>query len=272
MKAIKLTQSMKQQIINGILNNKERFVDNKITIDFNKSIRFNKEVHILFKEEAYNKVLEYVKQCNSEVAWHMVVKKVENSECLSYQVLDAMAYPQKVTGVTVEAIEDKYASWMNNLNDETFNNLRGQGHSHVEMGVTPSGTDRNMYNNYLKGLEENDFYMFMIINKKGDIWFEIHDLEKNIIFEKADIKVITPYGHLQKEVKEELDSLIEKVTWESKGWGNKTISTDKCGTCISYKNSKCRLTNKKVGHLAVACDKYLDKEDMEQGYYQGGLY
>ena len=79
--------------------------------------------------------------------------------------------------------------WLMNHEDDVFNNIRMQGHSHVNMGVTPSGVDNSLYERILEQLDDEMFYIFLIYNKKGDKTFKIYDLAKNILFETGDVTV-----------------------------------------------------------------------------------
>ena len=122
--------------------------------------------------------------CSSEIAWHGTVQKIADDK---YMVLDILVYPQKVTAMTVESDEAHYATWLNELPDDVFNSIRLQGHSHVNMGVTPSGTDDDFY----ETLDEHvkDFYIYVIMNKRNEIYTEIHDVANNLVYETTDINV-----------------------------------------------------------------------------------
>ena len=47
------------------------------------------------------------------------------------------------------------------------------GHSHVNMGTSPSATDTKLQEDHLAQLQDNDFYIFLIVNKKREIWCTI---------------------------------------------------------------------------------------------------
>lgn len=73
--------------------------------------------------------------------------------------------------------------------DDVFNNIRMQGHSHVNMGVTPSSVDTSLYDRLLDQLDDTMFYIFMIWNKKKDKTIKIYDLKKNVLFDTSDVTV-----------------------------------------------------------------------------------
>ena len=87
------------------------------------------------------------------------------------------SYPQKVTGATVNTDQEAYAKWMQELDDETFNSLRFQGHSHVNMGVSPSSTDIENQGRIVSQFGSADhFYIFMIWNNSMDFSARVFDM------------------------------------------------------------------------------------------------
>lgn len=158
--------------------------------NFNQA-KSNRKPEVIFTEEAYAKITTLVDNYAKEIAWHGLITKDNDV----YTVTDILVYPQICTSTTVEADEVAYVRWVMEQSDEVFNAVRLQGHSHVNMGVTPSATDLNYYNNVLQSLNEDDFYIFMIINKKKEINIWIYDFKDNIIFEKQDIKITLPFNN-----------------------------------------------------------------------------
>lgn len=140
---------------------------------------------IYIESEAFLKMQLYVQQTSTEIAWHGTVTKTDKD----YIIHDVFLYPQKIAATTVQTDQSNYNAWTEELDDETFNNMRFQGHSHVNMGAFPSGTDTNYYNDMIQVLSKNDFYIFMILNKSGDMYILLYDLAKNIVYNKNDIDV-----------------------------------------------------------------------------------
>lgn len=150
----------------------------------------NKEATVYFTGEAWAKMVMLVKEFDKEVAWHGVAHRVEDEAKDEYVITDIMVYPQEVTGATVEMDTEKYAMWlMENAEDERFNSIHMQGHSHVNMGTTPSSVDLNHQEEILNMLGDEDFYIFMIWNKSFNCTNKIYDLKKNVLFEDKDITV-----------------------------------------------------------------------------------
>lgn len=142
-------------------------------------------VNLIFFPSAWVKMTTLVQNCDTECAWHGTVFISEDRR--TFQIKDILTYPQVVTAATVDIDEEQYEVWHQSLDDNTYNSLRMQGHSHVNMGVTPSKTDTTMYNDFLQTLSNDSFYVFIVANKKGDFWVNIYDIKENAIYTKNDI-------------------------------------------------------------------------------------
>lgn len=192
-KLIKLTP----EIIEEIKKEFDAYVKDKISdgrISFQKTVNtVQRKATVYFTESAYRKFQALVKEFDKEVAWHGVAYRGKDASKDEYFITDILVYPQEVTGATVTTDQNKYQTWLMNHEDDVFNNIRMQGHSHVNMGVTPSGVDENLYESILAQLDDTMFYIFMIWNKKNDKTCKIYDLAKNILFDTTDceIKIIT---------------------------------------------------------------------------------
>lgn len=158
-------------------------------ISFNRSFgNIKRDATVFFTHEAWQKMQALIKGFNKEVAWHGLAYRGEDGKD-EYYITDILVYPQEVTGATVNTDQGKYQTWLMEHEDDVFNNIRMQGHSHVNMGVTPSGVDNSLYERILEQLDDEMFYIFLIYNKKGDKTFKIYDLAKNILFETGDVTV-----------------------------------------------------------------------------------
>lgn len=162
---------------------------------------------IAFTEIAKQKIDALVNLCDSEIGWHGIVERKDNK----FLIKDILVYPQTVTGATVVVDDEDYSiNWLQNLDDETFNALRMQGHSHVNMATTPSGTDMDTYKKILDTLSDEDYYIFMIVNKRGTMWINIYDNKNNVIFEKNDISVIYGNNKIQKWAQDTIKTAVKK--------------------------------------------------------------
>lgn len=144
---------------------------------------------IIFSTQAYLKMLCLTHGTTKEIAWHSTVKREGNT----FNVLDTLCYPQEVTGTTVTTDDKLYSDWMMKLSNEEANSIRLQGHSHVNMQVTPSGVDTNYYQTLLQVLPADSFYIFIVMNKRNDMHVLLYDLQKNTLYETKDIEIVLPF-------------------------------------------------------------------------------
>lgn len=203
MRPIQLPKNLKRDtIMKGIIGDINKQVDAIMKsgkLDIGKKLKFEtdimnlvvpetapKELKVEFTAESYKQMRELIDVCKEEIGWHGIVRRTAPDTFLIEQIL---VYPQEVTGTTVKATDD-YPMWLGQFNDEDFNAIRFQGHSHVNMSVSPSGVDQELYAGILA--QEPEFYIFLISNKRGTNWIEIHLPEFNLIYETKDIKLITP--------------------------------------------------------------------------------
>ena len=158
---------------------------NLITYTFDLSTLDQKlEYPILleFTPKASHKMTALVAEADVEVAWHGIINRTETG----FIVEDIVIYPQIASAVTVES-DDSYGPWLSTLSDENFNRLRLQGHSHVNMEATPSSVDYAHQELLVKDIK--DYYIFMIVNKRGNMWVQIYDIEKGFIYEHSEIEI-----------------------------------------------------------------------------------
>lgn len=164
-----------------------KFSDGKVS--FTKTFTAKKErATLFFTVEAWMKMLMLVQEFSKEVAWHGVAYRLDTEGKNEYLISDILVYPQEVTGSTVEMDTAQYAVWLQeNEEDERFYNIHMQGHSHVNMAPNPSSVDLNHQEEILAQLGDDDFYIFIIINKSCKRNIKIYDLQKNILFEDSDV-------------------------------------------------------------------------------------
>lgn len=144
---------------------------------------------IWYTPDAYTKQIALIQEMDKEVAWHGVARRIEDAEGFNYLISDIMVYPQEVTGATVDTDQAEYEKWMMNLDDDVYNNLRFQGHSHVRMSTGPSSVDLEHQFKIVQQLEDDMFYIFMIWNKEFKYTAKIYDMKYNTMFESGDISV-----------------------------------------------------------------------------------
>ena len=165
-----------------------KLADGKINFTKTFNCGTNKAT-LYFTAAAWTKMVVLIQEFDKEVAWHGLASRTGGEDANEYTIYDILVYPQEVTGATVNTDQEKYQSWLMDCDDEVFNAIRMQGHSHVNMAPSPSGVDLTHQEKILEQLEDDMFYIFLIWNKSYKRNIKIYDLQKNILFEDADVDV-----------------------------------------------------------------------------------
>lgn len=229
MKKIKFNESDLQNFLQSV---KEKFSNKKgipesVTLQTNPSIKLKEEekVSVIFENEAYKKMTTLVRVATKEIGWYGTVERLSEKE---FVVKDIFVSPQVVTSTTVDTDDEEFTNWCNILSDETFNSLRFYGHSHVYMGVTPSGTDIIFQDNQIQNIR--DFYIFAILNKHNASWFNIYDIEKNILYEKDDIKFEYYVDPQEEWAKEQIKEHVKERTYATPATQTYTLANNNTNT------------------------------------------
>ena len=189
-KPIKITPEYREQALREFAEALLRMKMSDGKISYSKPLEdSSRRATVLFTPQAWMKMYMLIAGFDKEVAWHGVARRGEDPTKDEYIISDILVYPQKVTAATVETDQEEYESWLYSQPDEVFNNLRMQGHSHVNMSTSPSGVDTTHQGKIMAQLEDDMFYIFMIWNKSLDKWIKVYDFAKNTMFETKDVDV-----------------------------------------------------------------------------------
>lgn len=188
MHPMRLTNKQIQEIMASVRKDLKTFktIHNALSINFKLPVQERPKAKLVIELKAWLKMSALIDECDKEIAWHGLVEKNDNI----YTIKDIIIFPQTVTGTTVNSDETEYSLWLAQQPNEIFDKLRFHGHSHVNMGVNPSGVDKDYQENMIRNVQ--DFYIFSIFNKKGDNWCTIYDVKDNIVYEDTDIELHIP--------------------------------------------------------------------------------
>jgi hypothetical protein len=127
--------------------------------------------NVYITAEAWRKVHHIVATCDKEVAWMGFVDELETGDFL---ITEVFVPRQHVTGATVDIDAEDLGKKAFSLSKEGKDPsmIRYHGHSHVNMSVSPSGTDQKHIKEYL---DDCDWYIRSIHNKKGEMKMDIFD-------------------------------------------------------------------------------------------------
>lgn len=190
-KPMRVTNDILEQIAKEFLRKLPNMalVDGRISFVQDFVFKKGERVKVEFTRMAYDKMMALVDGYSSEVAWHGLVSKVSDKH---YLIDDILVYPQTVSGVTVNTDQEEYDQWLMGIDNDDFNRLKFQGHSHVNMATSPSGTDLQHQSKIISQLGADGFYIFLIINKKRDYTIKVYDAESNALYENDSVDVVIP--------------------------------------------------------------------------------
>ena len=149
------------------------------------------EPTVYITTQAYTKMRMLVDKTTTEIGWYGTVTKVPGLTGV-YVIEDIIVYPQKVTGATCEQLDNKMFEFEMSLTTDQVNHKRFHGHSHVNMGTTPSGVDEQFYHDILT--QVTDFFIITVTNKRNEYTTRLYDMEHNILFTDVPISVIDDEG------------------------------------------------------------------------------
>lgn len=178
------------------------------------------EPTVYITTQAYTKMRMLVDKTTTEIGWYGTVTKVPGLTGV-YVIEDIIVYPQKVTGATCEQLDNKMFEFEMSLTTDQVNHKRFHGHSHVNMGTTPSGVDEQFYHDILT--QVTDFFIVTVTNKRNEYTTRFYDMEHNILFTDVPISVIDDEGLELDSWYEESKKQLEEPIVVNKYYGNNLV-------------------------------------------------
>ena len=144
-------------------------------------------VKIIVKPLAWLKMDTLIRTFTTEVGWQGICYRDSESDT-TFHLDDVMVYPQKVTGTNITTDETRHGEWLDSFADEDFFRIRFHGHSHVNMAVFSSGTDDDLQRDLISMMNKpDDFYLFFIMNKRGEVFIRLYDNKHMVTYETKDV-------------------------------------------------------------------------------------
>lgn len=187
MRPIFLTDQQKSDLVKDIILSVEKTPLVNGAFHYSKSFLSKKgeKATIIYSSDAWLKIQGLIQGFQSEVFWHALIKRVSETEFFVYDVL---VPEQTVTGSTVDTTDDDCLAFTESLTDEQAASLFYHGHSHVNMGTFASSVDLAHQKSIISSMGKQGFYIFQIMNKKGDCLTMLYDLDNNILYEENDVE------------------------------------------------------------------------------------
>lgn len=156
-----------------------------------------RKIKLVIEELAITKMWYLVHKFDTEVGWHGFAERLfvgSTKTTLGFCINDIVIYPQMATGATITTDQDEYEDWLSEMPDDKFCKIRSHGHSHVNMSTEPSFVDEKHQDAIVSDLCDDDFYIFIIMNKRGEFFIRIFDLAEDTVYENENISLITRHS------------------------------------------------------------------------------
>lgn len=165
---------------------------------------------IYITPDAFEKMSIIVQEGGAdEVGWLGLVRRLQEN----FLIYDVIIPKQRVHATTTEIKPDDIMEVAEAFiplgaeGIEKINQLRFWGHSHVNMGVSPSGQDNQQMEEL--SADVDDFYIRCIANKKGDIDFTLYLFDENLQISHAKWQIYYEVADFREDI---IAQLKEKVT------------------------------------------------------------
>ena len=215
---------------------------------------------VYYAEHVYQAIWYLVEKCSKEVGWLGLIEPMGQD----FMVTQIYVPRQEVTGaetdISPEAMADLAEEIMRAKKDP--GQLLYWGHSHVNMGVSPSGQDETQIAEYLQNC---DMFIRGIYNKRGESKVDVFDKTNMLVYEAV------PNGRyhppMNEAFKERMDKLIaqnvkEQVfvnTWQQNQYNYPHLQGGTQGNPQAKKLN--RYTKKEIGeYFNVPIDQLTDED------------
>lgn len=184
----------------------------------NMKVEFNQALvpKIRISEKALASMYVYVDECPKEIGW--LCTAVYNDELNSYDILEAFLFKQQVSAVTTEITSEGLTEFAEELLQrpdgiEIWNNLKAWGHSHVNMGTSPSGQDDIQMEEFSEN--GSDWFLRIIANKKGDMRVDLYNFKIGITYLNMAWEPIK--SDFQTDIERQIHELQEQIANQKAG-------------------------------------------------------
>lgn len=142
---------------------------------------------VYYTVEAHASIEYIVNKCPTEIGWLGLVEDVPGG----YMITQIYIPEQEVTATTTEIETEGMANLFMHLIEQGVDTskVRYWGHSHVNMGVSPSTRDEDQIADYL---ETSPLFIRGIYNKKGVSKVDVFDVTQGFVFECVSTGIHKP--------------------------------------------------------------------------------
>lgn len=242
------------------------------------NVSIKPRVYVTMLPEVLQELKAYVDHYGTEVSGCGIVEKYElkekNNHFIEFRVTEVFLPSEQTNSQSSTDIDSKVIhSIMTDLlsQNKDTSKLKLHWHSHVDMGVFHSTTDKENY----EELNNGDFLVSMVLNKRGDIFTSVH-LYSEFGIDIKDVELYTMLPEAPSSLTEKIKSNIEKLDTHTKNnplisypatdlyghsmdkWKNEKLSCEK--TAGDYLGLSISEVNKFSNCRSTRCSKCKDEE------------
>lgn len=172
------------------------------------------ETKVYITTNAYAKMTHIVNMCNKEVGWLGTAEWVKDNNLIV--ISDILLFNQEVSRTTCEITPEGLAKFAEEILQqengiEIWNSIKLWGHSHVNMGVSPSGQDDSQMKVFA---DHNDWFLRIIANKSGELKIDLYDYESNLSYLDLKWELFIPELIASKEfIESEIKEKVKEKTY-----------------------------------------------------------
>lgn len=178
-----------------------------------KSIEFlDNRYEVYLTPQARQKMEMYCDLSEGEIGW---LGFVEDMGTAGFLVTDVALLKQEVHATTTEITPEGLLDFWNATSPEDQCKIKIWGHSHVNMGVSPSGQDNEQMNYFKEG---NDWFIRLITNKKREYYVDVYDYKNGVKIhcDQSDLKDFNPEAdNLKSVIEAEIKEKVSKKEYKS---------------------------------------------------------
>ena len=156
---------------------------------------------------ALNRMFHYVDHLKTEVGWLGTAQRIGDDILIEEVFLVSQHVTSVTTEITASGLLEFYRRF-NGTRPEVLDHLRFWGHSHVNMGTSPSQADEDQMQVF--GQMGSPWFLRGILNKKERMEFGLFDYEEGVIYRDIPWRLCDPIlDPLRGEVAQEVTECVQ---------------------------------------------------------------
>lgn len=176
------------------------------------TLTYAKEIvpSVTISERAMAQMFIYTKEVQDEVGWLGTAFKNGRDIHIEETFLFDQEVHATTTEITPEGLE-KFAMELLSTPEgaSKWNDIKMWGHSHVNMGVTPSGQDDKQMEEFSR--IGHDFFVRLICNKKGELRIDVYLYEDGLVFKDVPWKALNNENPTLKALEKQMEELKKQA-------------------------------------------------------------